>query len=96
MDLTENAFAARLKLKSPDYRKQWDIVIAASAARARAHRSMASVSGSRRRRIRGRHPGFTPALHVNHAETVLPMRSRLPRRRDFSGEFGVSGGMIME
>src|SRR5271166_5600433 len=33
---------------------------------------------------------FGPALHVNYAETVLPIRDGLPKLRDFPAEFGGS------
>ena len=28
---------------------------------------------------------FTPVLHVNYAETVLPIRDGLPKLKDFPG-----------
>jgi hypothetical protein len=31
---------------------------------------------------------FTPALHVNYAETVLPMRDGLLKFKDFPAEIG--------
>ena len=34
---------------------------------------------------------FTPVLHVNYAETVLPIRDGLPKLKDFPAEFGGSG-----
>ena len=34
---------------------------------------------------------FTPGVHVNYAETVLPMRDGLPKLKDFPAEFGGSG-----
>jgi hypothetical protein len=34
---------------------------------------------------------FAPAVHVNYAETVLPMRDGLPKLRDFPTELGGSG-----
>ena len=37
---------------------------------------------------------FRPAVHVNYAETVLPMRDGLPKLKDFPTEFGGSGEMI--
>jgi hypothetical protein len=40
--------------------------------------------------------GFTPAVHVNYAETVLPMRDGLPKLKDFPAEFGGSGEIIAE
>jgi hypothetical protein len=30
-------------------------------------------------------------VHINYAETVLPMRDGLPKFKDFSAEFGSSG-----
>jgi hypothetical protein len=37
---------------------------------------------------------FTPGVHVNYAETVLPMRDGLPKLKDFPAEFGGSGEVI--
>jgi hypothetical protein len=39
---------------------------------------------------------FAPGLHVNYAETVLPMRDGLPKLKDFPKEFGGSGEQIAE
>jgi len=39
---------------------------------------------------------FTPGVHVNYAETVLPMRDGLPKLKDFPVEFGGSGEGIAE
>lgn len=39
---------------------------------------------------------FSPAVHVNYAETVLPMRDGLPKLKDFPAEFGGSGEPIPE
>ena len=39
---------------------------------------------------------FSPAVHVNYAETVLPMRDGLPKLRDFPAELGGSGESIPE
>jgi hypothetical protein len=39
---------------------------------------------------------FVPQVHVNYAETVLPMRDGLPKLRDFPAEFGGSGTVIPE
>jgi hypothetical protein len=39
---------------------------------------------------------FKPGVHVNYAETVLPMRDGLPKFRDFPAEFGGSGQMVAE
>ena len=39
---------------------------------------------------------FKPAVHVNYAETVLPMRDGLPKLKDFPKEFGGSGEILAE
>ena len=39
---------------------------------------------------------FAPAVHVNYAETVLPMQDGLPKLRDFPAELGGSGEMVPE
>ena len=39
---------------------------------------------------------FEPALHVNYAETVLPMKDGLPKYRDFPPAFGGTGEMMAE
>jgi hypothetical protein len=39
---------------------------------------------------------FEPGVHVNYAETVLPMRDGLPKLKDFPSEFGGSGEMVTE
>ena len=39
---------------------------------------------------------FVPQVHVNYAETVLPMRDGLPKLKDFPAEFGGSGDMVPE
>jgi hypothetical protein len=39
---------------------------------------------------------FAPAVHVNYAETVLPMRDGLPKIHDFPAELGGSGETIPE
>ena len=39
---------------------------------------------------------FAPAVHVNYAETVLPMRYGLPKLKDFPAEFGGSGETMAE
>ena len=39
---------------------------------------------------------FGPGLHVNYAETVLPIRDGLPKFKDFPKEFGGSGELIPE
>ena len=39
---------------------------------------------------------FEPALHVNYAETVLPMKDGLPKLKDFPAELGGSGAVMPE
>jgi hypothetical protein len=39
---------------------------------------------------------FDPGLHVNYAETVLPMRDGLPKLKDFPAELGGSGERMAE
>ncbi len=39
---------------------------------------------------------FTPAVHVNYAETVLRMPDGLPKLKDFPAEFGGSGDAVPE
>lgn len=39
---------------------------------------------------------FTPGVHVNYAETVLPMKDGLPKMRDFPAELGGSGQTMAE
>ncbi len=39
---------------------------------------------------------FEPGVHVNYAETVLPMKDGLPKFRDFPTEFGGSGEPVAE
>src|SRR6202040_1211433 len=34
---------------------------------------------------------FVPVVHVNYAETVLPMKDRLPKLKDFPAEMGGAG-----
>jgi hypothetical protein len=43
-------------------------------------------------------PGLTfePGVHVNYAETVLPMKDGLPKLKDFPTEFGGSGEVVAE
>ena len=38
----------------------------------------------------------TPSVHVNYAETVLPMRDGLPKLKDCPAAFGGSGEEIAE
>ena len=37
---------------------------------------------------------FKPSVHVNYAETVLPMRDGLPKLKDFPAELGGSGEIL--
>ena len=39
---------------------------------------------------------FKPGVHVNYAETVLPMKDGLPKLKDFPKEFGGSGEAMAE
>lgn len=39
---------------------------------------------------------FAPGVHVNYAETVLPMKDGLPKLRDFPKELGGSGATMAE
>jgi hypothetical protein len=39
---------------------------------------------------------FRPAIHVNYAETVLPMKDGLPKMKDFPAEMGGSGESVPE
>jgi hypothetical protein len=39
---------------------------------------------------------FVPQVHVNYAETVLPMRDALPKLKDFPAEFGGTGEVVPE
>jgi hypothetical protein len=39
---------------------------------------------------------FSPGVHVNYAETVLPIRDGLPKLKDFPAELGGSGETIAE
>jgi len=39
---------------------------------------------------------FTPGVHVNYQETVLPMKDGLPKQRDFPKELGGSGQLMEE
>ena len=39
---------------------------------------------------------FAPVVHVNYAETVLPMKDGLPKLRDFPAEMGGSGIALPE
>jgi hypothetical protein len=37
---------------------------------------------------------FSAGVHINYAETVLPMRDGLPKLKDFPKEFGGSGEVV--
>ena len=39
---------------------------------------------------------FVPQLHVNYAESVLPIRDGLPKLKDFPAELGGSGEVMSE
>jgi hypothetical protein len=39
---------------------------------------------------------FVPVVHVNYAETVLPMKDGLPKLKDFPAELGGSGQTVPE
>ena len=39
---------------------------------------------------------FEPGVHVNYAETTLPIRDGLPKFRDFPTDFGGSGEVVPE
>lgn len=39
---------------------------------------------------------FTPGVHVNYAEAVLPMKDGLPKMRDFPTDLGGSGQTMAE
>jgi hypothetical protein len=39
---------------------------------------------------------FSPGVHVNYAETVLPMKDGLPKLKDFPAELGGSGVVVAE
>lgn len=39
---------------------------------------------------------FQPGVHINYAETVLPMKDGLPKLKDFPAEFGGSGEAMAE
>ena len=39
---------------------------------------------------------FTPGVHINYEDTVLPMRDGLPKLKDFPSEFGGSGQTMPE
>jgi hypothetical protein len=39
---------------------------------------------------------FEPMLHVNYAETVLPIKDGRPKQRDFPAELGGSGTLLAD
>jgi len=39
---------------------------------------------------------FSAGVHINYADTVLPMRDGLPKLKDFPKEFGGSGEGVPE
>lgn len=39
---------------------------------------------------------FKPGVHINYAETVLPMKDGLPKFKDFPGAFGGSDQLMPE
>ena len=39
---------------------------------------------------------FAPAVHVNYAETVLPMKDGLPKLKDFPADMGGTGDLMDE
>ena len=39
---------------------------------------------------------FVPGVHVNYAQTVLPMKDGLPKLKDFPSELGGSGEAVPE
>ena len=39
---------------------------------------------------------FKPGVHINYAETVLPIKDGLPKFRDFPKDFGGSGETLAE
>ena len=39
---------------------------------------------------------FSPSLHINYADTVLPMRDGIPKFKDVPAEFGGSGEQMAE
>ena len=39
---------------------------------------------------------FKPGVHINYADTVLPMRDGLPKLKDFPKDFGGSGEAVPE
>jgi hypothetical protein len=39
---------------------------------------------------------FTPVVHLNYAETVLPIKDGIPKHRDFPAQVGGSGEIMAE
>jgi len=39
---------------------------------------------------------FSPGVHVNYAETVMPMKDGLPKLKDYPAEMGGSGVILPE
>ena len=39
---------------------------------------------------------FTPGVHINYANAVLPMQDGLPKLKDFPAEFGGTGELMRE
>jgi hypothetical protein len=39
---------------------------------------------------------FEPTVHLNYAETVLPMKDGLPKQKDFPAAVGGSGELMPE
>ena len=60
------------------------------------HEPLAVEATCSARAIKVRTLKYTPGVHVNYAETVLPMKDGLPKFKDFPGEFGGSGEQIAE
>jgi hypothetical protein len=77
------------------------VVITALAKCERAGELLARLPFQLRREdlqaICGGRTGLTnPGVHVNYAETVLPMRDGLPKFKDFPAQFGGSGEQVAE
>jgi len=77
-----SVFVAPSKSKYPASPREWAIAIAGPVVPGPADRSTPSHSG--------------PGVHVNYAETVLPMRDGLPKFKDFPATFGGSGEQLAE
>ena len=99
-------FCGTFTWRRPASRKLWVIVIADRAGPGRAARSMPSrfggpaPCGSLRARnmlpCSRRQNSVSAGVHVNYAETVLPMRDGLTKLKDFPKEFGGSGEVVPE